>query len=217
MLTIDQVSVAYGGIPVLDGVSLEVHPGSTALMGPSGSGKSTLLRIIAGRQVPSAGVVTIGGTAVEYALWRSSGDARIAMVFQDYRLVPFLTVADNIALAAEARGRLIGDEDIQAALIRVGLAPELGDRAPTSLSGGEQQRVAIARALVTGAQVLLADEPTGALDATNSRRIGEILRGLGEDGLTVVVATHDESVAAALDRTVRLGGQAAIRPNERQS
>lgn len=217
MLTIDQVSVAYGGIPVLDGVSLEVHPGSTALMGPSGSGKSTLLRIIAGRQVPSAGVVTIGGTAVEYASWRSSGDARIAMVFQDYRLVPFLTVADNIALAAEARGRLIGDEDIQAALIRVGLAPELGDRAPTSLSGGEQQRVAIARALVTGAQVLLADEPTGALDATNSRRIGEILRGLGEDGLTVVVATHDESVAAALDRTVRLGGQAAIRPNERQS
>ncbi|MFT3971495.1 MAG: ABC transporter ATP-binding protein [Micropruina sp.] len=204
MLDIDEVSVEYGPTPVLKDVSLEFPPGSTALMGPSGSGKSTLLRVMAGKQAPTAGMVTINGSPVERASWRSSGDARIAMVFQDYRLVPFLTVADNIALAAEARQRPISDEEIRAAMARVGLAPEMADRAPTSLSGGEQQRVAIARALVTGAEVILADEPTGALDTKNSRRVSEILKSLGDEGLTVVVATHDEAVAATLDRTIRL-------------
>lgn len=213
-LMLDKVSMTYGETTVLGGVSLDVQPGSTAVMGPSGSGKSTLLRIMAGTQAPSAGTVTLDGATVEPVSWRSPGDPRIAMVFQDYRLVPFLTVADNIALAAEARERSISSDDIEAALVRVGLAPEMADRAPASLSGGEQQRVAIARALATGARVLLADEPTGALDAANSRRISDLLKGLGDDGLTVVVATHDESVSAILDRIIRLGEQGSFHPGE---
>lgn len=214
MFTVDRVCVSYGASAVLDEVSLDFAPGTTALMGPSGSGKSTLLRILAGKQLPSNGAVRLGGTPVEVASWRSSGDERVAMVFQDYRLVPFLTVGDNIALAAEARNRTIGSVEIGAALERVGLAPELAQRAPGSLSGGEQQRVAIARALVSGATVVLADEPTGALDAANSRRVSEILKGLGDEGLTVVVATHDESVASVMDRTVRLDEVVTAAPGD---
>jgi ABC-type lipoprotein export system ATPase subunit len=210
VLTIQNVSVAYGGARVLADVSLDISPGSTALMGPSGSGKSTLLRVIAGKQAPTAGTVKIGGEPVERASWRSSGDPRIAMVFQEYRLVSFLTVGDNIALAAEARKRPITDLEVAEALTRVRLPPAMASRAPASLSGGEQQRVAIARALVSGAPVLLADEPTGALDANNSQSVAELLKGLGEDGLTVVVATHDEAVAANLRHVVRLGDNGEV-------
>lgn len=179
MLVADELTVAYGDRKILDGLSLSFSAGTTALMGPSGSGKSTLLRIISGQQAPLFGNVTFEEVPIEQTTWRSAGDARITMIFQDYRLVPFLTVSDNIALAAEVRKRAIADDEIVAALRRVGLAPAMGSRVPTSLSGGEQQRVAIARALVTGAQVLLADEPTGALDARNSRRVSGILQELG--------------------------------------
>lgn len=204
MLVIDQVSVAYDGPVVLREFSLEVERGSIAVMGPSGSGKSTLLRVVGGKQQATSGTVTLDGSAIEPVSWRSSGDGRISMIFQDYRLVSFLTVRDNIALAAEARGSNLSDADIDEALDRVGLPSEFIDRFPGSLSGGEQQRVAIARALVTNARVLLADEPTGALDAKNSERISSLLKKLADEGLIVIVATHDASVAARMDRIVDL-------------
>lgn len=203
-MVIDQVSVAYDGPVVLREFSLEVERGSIAVMGPSGSGKSTLLRVVGGKQQATSGTVTLDGSAIEPVSWRSSGDGRISMIFQDYRLVSFLTVRDNIALAAEARGSNLSDADIDEALDRVGLPSEFIDRFPGSLSGGEQQRVAIARALVTNARVLLADEPTGALDAKNSERISSLLKKLAVEGLIVIVATHDASVAARMDRIVDL-------------
>ncbi len=204
MISLDGVTCDYAQCRPLEGVNLDLPTGSTAIMGPSGSGKSTLLRIIAGLQSPTAGVVLIDGSAVRVATWRKAGDPRIAMIYQDYRLVPFLTVEENLRLAGEVREREVGDADVGLALERVMLDATFKRRMPPTLSGGEQQRVSIARALVTGATVLAADEPTGALDSDNTRRITEVLAAVGQEGMTVVVATHDPSVAAGMDQTLLL-------------
>lgn len=205
MITLDRVTVRYPDVTPLDEVDLTFGPGTTAVMGPSGSGKSTLLRVISGMQRPAAGAVAIDGVEVAAASWRSAGDPRVSLVHQDYRLVPFLTVEQNMLLAAELRGVRRTGADVGAILERVGLPSSMSSRLPTSLSGGQQQRVAIARALLAGTSVLLADEPTGALDVDNTERIADILVELGRgDGLVVVVATHDSRVAERLDHRVQL-------------
>jgi ABC-type lipoprotein export system ATPase subunit len=207
MITLDHVTVQYPEVTPLDEVDLTFGRGTTAVMGPSGSGKSTLLRVISGMQRPAAGGVAIDGVAVAAASWRSAGDPRVSLIHQDYRLVPFLTVEQNMLLAAELRGVRRSRADVGATLDRVGLPSSMGRRLPTRLSGGQQQRVAIARALLAGTSVLLADEPTGALDVDNTVRIADILVELGRrDGLVVVVATHDPRVAERLDHRVRLAG-----------
>lgn len=127
------------------------------------------------------------------------------MIRQDYRLIPFLTVEQNLMLAAELHGMACRPKELKDALENVTLDPSMGSRLPAQLSGGEQQRVAIARMLVTNPSVILADEPTGSLDATNTRRIAELLMDLAKSrGLTVVVATHDPVVANFMHRTVNL-------------
>ncbi len=200
MITLENVTVEYPDVTPLDEVSLTLEPGATAIMGPSGSGKSTLLRLISGMQAPTSGRVSISGTAVTTASWRSAGDPRVSLIHQDYRLVPFLTVEQNMLLAAELRGIRRSSADIGSVLSRVALPSSMRDRLPAKMSGGQQQRVAIARALVAGTSVVLADEPTGALDVENTERVTEILVDLGQrDGLVVVVATHDPSVAERLD------------------
>jgi ABC-type lipoprotein export system ATPase subunit len=205
MITLDHVTVRYPEVTPLDEVDLTFGPGTTAVMGPSGSGKSTLLRVISGMQRPAAGAVAIDGVGVAAASWRSAGDPRVSLIHQDYRLVPFLTVEQNMLLAAELRGVRRSGADVGAMLERVGLPSSMGRRLPARLSGGQQQRVAIARALLAGASVLLADEPTGALDVDNTERIADILVELGRrDGLVVVVATHDPRVAERMDHRVRL-------------
>jgi ABC-type lipoprotein export system ATPase subunit len=205
MITLDHVTVRYPEVTPLDDVDLTFGPGTTAVMGPSGSGKSTLLRVISGMQRPAAGAVAIDGVGVAAASWRSAGDPRVSLIHQDYRLVPFLTVEQNMLLAAELRGVRRSGADVGAMLERVGLPSSMGRRLPTRLSGGQQQRVAIARALLAGTSVLLADEPTGALDVDNTERIADILVELGRrDGLVVVVATHDPRVAERLDHRVQL-------------
>nr|WP_296073055.1 ABC transporter ATP-binding protein [uncultured Actinoplanes sp.] len=205
MITLDHVTVQYPDVTPLDEVDLTFGPGTTAVMGPSGSGKSTLLRVIGGMQRPAAGAVAIDGVEVAAASWRSAGDPRVSLIHQDYRLVPFLTVEQNMLLAAELRGFRRADADVATMLERVGLPSSMGRRLPTKLSGGQQQRVAIARALLAGTPVLLADEPTGALDVDNTERIADILVELGRrDGLVVVVATHDPRVAERLDHRVQL-------------
>jgi putative ABC transport system ATP-binding protein len=208
MITLHNITKRFGDYVALDDVSVEVPDGSlTALLGPSGSGKSTLLRVISGMQRPAAGDVAIDGVEVATASWRSAGDPRVSLIHQDYRLVPFLTVEQNMLLAAELRGVRRSRADVGAMLDRVGLPPSMGRRLPTRLSGGQQQRVAIARALLAGTSVLLADEPTGALDVDNTVRIADILVELGRrDGLVVVVATHDPRVAERLDHRVQLAG-----------
>jgi putative ABC transport system ATP-binding protein len=168
-------------------------------MGPSGSGKSTLLRVLAGLQVPDGGLVTVGGKPLKVT---GAGDARISLIHQDYRLVEFLDVGENLALAAELRAIEISESDVANALSRVGLDGFQG-RSPATLSGGEQQRVAIARALITRSAVLLADEPTGALDAENTKIVATLLRDISQENeISVVVATHDRSVAQMMSRTL---------------
>lgn len=191
--------------PIRD-LTAAFDPGATAIMGPSGSGKSSLLRVLGGTQVPQAGSVTIDRRPVQVASWRAAADPRVVMVHQDYRLVDFLCVEDNLRLAAEARRvRVDGRAPLVTALEDVGLSAEFLVRRPSTLSGGEQQRVAIARALIVDAQVILADEPTGALDAENSARVAQVLRTVAETrGITSVVATHDIGVARVIGRTTRL-------------
>jgi ABC-type lipoprotein export system ATPase subunit len=197
--------VKYAGTTPLDDVSIRLEPGCTAVIGPSGSGKSTLLRVIAGQQRPTGGVVAIDGVEVAAASWRSSGDPRVALIHQDYRLVPFLTVEQNLLLAAELRGIDRSTDDVVTALERVALLPAMSSRLPGTMSGGEQQRVAIARSLLTGAPVVLADEPTGALDLANTDRVTDILVNLGrQERLVIVVATHDARVAQRMDHHLQL-------------
>jgi ABC-type lipoprotein export system ATPase subunit len=199
------VTVEYPGVKPLDSVNLHVGSGTTALMGPSGSGKSTLLRLIAGLQAPDSGRVTIGGSPVVRASWRTASDSRVSVIHQDYRLVSFLTVEANLLLAAELRRQQPSRGDLEKALQKVGIAPAMLPRMPSALSGGEQQRVAIARALLAKSDVVVADEPTGALDADNSDVVADLLAELGSaDDLAVVVATHDPAVAAKMDRHLRI-------------
>jgi len=176
-VALDGVRAVYGSGPqrvvALDGVTVAFAPGTfTAVMGPSGSGKSTLLHCAAGLDRPVEGTVTVGGTVLdaldENARTRLRRE-RIGFVFQAYNLVSALTAAQNVALPLRLAGRRPSTADVTGALDAVGLADRAGHR-PSQLSGGEQQRVAIARALVTRPAVVFADEPTGALDSTASRR-----------------------------------------------
>jgi len=188
-------------IAALRGVSLDVPAGQfLAIMGASGSGKSTLLHLMAGLDQPDSGRVLIGDTDLgtlrdrRLTLFRRRN---IGLVFQAFNLLPTLTAEENIALPMMLEGRN-GDSagQVDELVRRLGLHDRRGHR-PDALSGGEQQRVAIGRALVGGASVILADEPTGNLDSTNSAAVCELLRRLSaEHGRTVIMVTHEPTVAA---------------------
>ncbi|TDD71469.1 ABC transporter ATP-binding protein [Actinomadura rubrisoli] len=191
----------------LGGVTLGFAAGSfTAVMGPSGSGKSTLLQCAAGLTRPTGGTVTLDGIELsampEKALTRLRRD-RIGFVFQSFNLLPSLTAEQNVMLPLKLAGRRTDRARIAAVLADVGLADRARHR-PGELSGGQQQRVAIARALVTRPAVLFADEPTGALDTAASREMLALLRGLADDGQTIVMVTHDPVAAAHADLVVFL-------------
>jgi len=197
-------------IPALDGLDLTIDAGSfVAIMGPSGSGKSTLLHLIGGLDAPTSGVVRVGETRLndldEQGLteWRSR---HVGFIFQMYHLVPVLTAAQNVELplllfrmrSAERRRR------VETALQVVGLEDRM-DHRPNQLSGGQEQRVAIARAIVTDPQVILADEPTGDLDAKTSQEILHLLSLLNTDfGKTIVMVTHDPRAASFAGRVLHL-------------
>jgi putative ABC transport system ATP-binding protein len=212
LLTCSGVTVTYASgatslTPIRD-VSLAVTNQPVAIMGPSGSGKSTLLRVLAGLQRPDAGVVTLDDRRIVASPRAGTTHPKVALVPQDLRLVGFLTVEDNLRLAAELRGEKVASADVENALSAVGL-DGFAHRWPATLSGGEQQRVAVARALATRSRVVLADEPTGALDAANSRELARLLAGLAErENVLIAVATHDENVASLLPRVVHLSSGA---------
>ncbi len=197
-----------GAVDALSGIDLTFARGTfTAIMGPSGSGKSTFLTCVAGLDQPTSGRVLLDGTDVthwdETARTRMRRD-RIGFVFQDFSLIPYLTAAENVALPARLAGRPIQPETVRQVLARVGLEERAG-HLPAALSGGQQQRVAIARALVTGPAVLLADEPTGALDSATARDVLGILRSAVDDlGQTTVMVTHDPVAASYADTVVFL-------------
>jgi putative ABC transport system ATP-binding protein len=189
-------------VRALDGVSLRLERGEfLALIGASGSGKSTLLNLLAGLDTPTSGQIEFEGIELgglgRRALSRYRA-LRIGMVFQSFNLIPHFTALRNVELAMyfnhtqpQVRRQRAGD-----ILTRLGLADRL-DHRPADLSGGEQQRVAIARALVKGPDLLLADEPTGNLDRESAALISELLSELNREGLTVIVATHDQVMAQA--------------------
>jgi putative ABC transport system ATP-binding protein len=192
-------------VPALRGVDLDLREGEfLVLLGPSGSGKSTLLNILGGLDVATSGRVLYRGqdlTAADEAELTRYRRHHVGFVFQFYNLIPSLTARENVALVTEIATHPMGPEE---ALTLVGLAPRL-DHFPAQLSGGEQQRVAIARAIAKRPEVLLCDEPTGALDiATGVVVLEAIARVNRELGTATAVITHNSAIAAMADRVVRL-------------
>ncbi|HZT74647.1 MAG TPA: ATP-binding cassette domain-containing protein [Terriglobales bacterium] len=194
------------GVLALDSVALSVEAGEwLAVMGPSGSGKTTLVHLVGGLERPTSGSLIVAGADLaalsprELARFRAE---TIGFVFQQFHLVPYLTALENVMLAQYFHS-LADAAEAEAALAAVGLA----DRArhlPAQLSGGEQQRVVLARALINDPAILLADEPTGNLDEDNELRVLELLRRAHAAGKTIVMVTHDPTVASLADRRVQL-------------
>ena len=201
-LKLNDVSYRYGKAArnALDGVSCEFRAGEVAaVVGPSGSGKTTLLSIMAGLDRPAHGEVYLGDRELGGMDMDEYRRRYVSVIFQAFHLFPLLTVLENVCFPMELNGvsEQEARERARLELERVGIAAEKHRRYPSQLSGGEQQRVAIARALSSGAQILLADEPTGNLDGENSRNI--LTRLAHEDGYCVVIVTHDPAVAEAAD------------------
>ena len=221
MLTARGLIRRFGSTTALAGVDLQVDLGrSLAIMGPSGSGKSTLLHTLAGIETPDSGQVVLHLPGADGQAITELGESprsrlrreAFGFVFQSGLLIPELTAVENVAMALMINSVARGEATAQAAaaLSRLGLAG-LEDRRIGELSGGQAQRVAIARALVTGAQVIFADEPTGALDSvTGTEVLDTLFAGTVGDGKTLVMVTHDEQVAARCDRVVRLRDGAIV-------
>jgi putative ABC transport system ATP-binding protein len=203
LVQLDNVTKRYegGGAAAVSNISMAVaHGEAVAVMGPSGSGKSTLLNLIAGMDRPTSGAVRVGDERVD--MLSETGAARfrrrqVGMIFQFFNLLDDMTVADNVLLPAQlggqptAKARARVDELLTALRIA-----QHRNAYPARLSGGERQRVAIARALVNRPALLLADEPTGALDTATGGEIGELLRDLNSSGQTLILVTHNPDLAA---------------------
>ena len=204
-------SYRLGGqtIHALDGVSLDIPDGQfVAVIGASGSGKSTLMNMLGGLDSPDSGTVEIAGQDISRLGTKRLARFRnetLGFVFQSFQLMPRQTAVANVALPLSYRRPKPPDSRERAAAVlgAVGLGDRL-DNKPTQLSGGQQQRVAIARALVGDPKLLLADEPTGALDSQTSEDIMELLVKLGRDGLTIVLITHDLEVAEYAQRIITM-------------
>jgi putative ABC transport system ATP-binding protein len=212
LIALADVTKAYtsAGRPAVERISLTVAAGeAVAIMGPSGSGKSTLLNLIAGLDRPTDGSVTVAGQRID--TMSETGLARfrrqhIGMIFQFFNLLDDLTVTDNVLLPAQlaGQGRSASRERAQVLLDRLGIARHR-DAYPARLSGGERQRVAVARALINGPELLLADEPTGALDSAAGEQIGGLLQELNAAGQSLLIVTHNPDLAASYaSRTITI-------------
>jgi putative ABC transport system ATP-binding protein len=192
-------------------IDLDIRRGElVAVIGPSGSGKSTLGALIAGIDAPTSGSLVVNGTRIDriksdrLAAWRGGN---VGIVFQDFHLLPTLTAIENVELALELASARTGRRERRRraadALDRVGLVGH-ARKLPAQMSGGEQQRVGVARAMVTQAPLIVADEPTGALDQANGHAVFELLTSLSHHGTTVVLITHDLALAGSADRVVSM-------------
>ena len=196
-------------VRALDGVTLSIDRGEfVAIIGASGSGKSTLMNILGCLDVPTYGDYILNGTDVTDRTDRQLAHIRnkeISFIFQGYNLIPALTAYENVELPLIYQGISVFQrkERVMAALERVGMADRFGHR-PSEMSGGQQQRVAIARAIATHPPIIMADEPTGALDSKTGKHVLEILHSLHEGGSTIILITHDNGIAATAHRIVRI-------------
>ncbi len=213
MIDLKNIYKIYGDgdseIRALDGISLHVSKNEfVAIVGSSGSGKSTCMNIIGCLDIPTSGTYTLNGTDVSTMTEKELAHVRnreLGFIFQQYNLIPKMNILENVELpliyrrvSAEERRRLALE-----ALDRVGLADRY-KKYPSQLSGGQQQRVSIARALAGNPPVILADEPTGALDSKTGHDVLEFLKKLHKDGTTIVLITHDNGIAAQIPRVVRI-------------
>lgn len=216
---------AHGPLRALDCAALTIdHGASVAITGPSGCGKSTLLGVLAGLATPTSGNVWFGATEITAMPERDKTEFRrctLGVVYQADNLLPFLTIAENVALqlqlSAPAGSRPHGNVNVRVAAALDSLdISETADRFPAELSGGQRQRAAIARAIVHRPKVILADEPTGALDAANAKGVIELLLALQRDlGATLVLVTHDREIAAQLERNIPLRHGAPFNEGEK--
>jgi putative ABC transport system ATP-binding protein len=224
LIELDAVTRRYGGgPPALDEVSLTVdHGEAVAVLGPSGSGKSTLLNLVAGLDRPTSGTVTVDGARIDTLGEAASARYRratVGLVFQFFNLLDDLTVFDNVVLPAQLAGASRAETTRRANDLLGALGIDRHARAyPGRLSGGERQRVAVARALMNRPALLLADEPTGALDTASGTDVRRLLTDLHADGQTIVLVTHDRTLAAeCATRTVevvdgRIASDVALAP-----
>lgn len=214
MLSIQNISKSFlQRGQVLDNLCLEVNEGETiAIMGPSGSGKTTLLNIIGLLDKPDSGEIIFKGTSIAEYTEDKSADYRnknIGFVFQEHLLLPYLNVLDNICLpflASNYSGQKKSDNElyINGLMVRTGVY-DLRSKYPYSISGGEAQRVALVRALANNPSILLADEPTGSLDANNSEKMGDLLLEMNaEYGITIILATHSVDLAKKMSKLLLL-------------
>lgn len=212
VVVLDQVHLTLGAgasqVEVLRGLDLTLTAGgSTAILGPSGSGKSSLLMLLTGLERASAGKVQVAGEDLtglgEDALARFRGRS-VGIVFQSFHLIPTMTALENVAVPLELAGVRDAQARAAAELAAVGLGHRL-DHFPSTMSGGEQQRVAIARALVAEPAIIVADEPTGNLDATTGKQIADLIFAARERrGASLILVTHDEVLARRCDRLIRI-------------
>ncbi len=206
LVQVDALVKQYGDVRALDGVSFEVEAGEwIAIMGPSGSGKTTLINILGGLDTPTSGRAMVEDVDVarldEAGLTRYRAD-KVGFIFQQFHLVPYLTALENVMLAQYFHSTT-DEGEARGALKRVGLGDRV-EHLPAQLSGGEQQRVAVARALINHPKIILADEPTGNLDEENERLVIDLVRELHTSGHTILMVTHDPSIAQLADRRIEL-------------
>lgn len=211
-ISLNNVIYSYEGkyqtVRAVNGVSYDFEPGTLyAIVGSSGSGKTTLLSLMAGLDLPTEGEIVIDGRSTRE--WDRNAMRRecVSVIYQNYNLFPLLTVSENIQypLNLKHMNKKEAKELAKQTRARVELPETYDDRLPKQLSGGEQQRVAIARTLAQGCKIILADEPTGNLDSTNTQNIVDILKKMAhEDGCTVIIVTHDSAVAEQADVVLKM-------------
>ncbi|MDX5760316.1 ABC transporter ATP-binding protein, partial [Clostridioides difficile] len=206
LIKINNLNKEFGKVKALNNINLSVYEGEwLAIMGPSGSGKSTLLNILSLMDTPSSGEYILDNENLEQMDEDQKITLRrekIGLVFQQFHLIPYLNALENVMLSQYYHSS-VDEEDAKMVLEKVGLSHRL-THLPSQLSGGEQQRVCIARALINGGELILADEPTGALDSKSGIMVLEILQKLNTQGHTIVLVTHDPKIAAQAKRVIEI-------------